>query len=313
MRNFIYGVDVGGTAIKIGLFTSAMQHIEKIELDTPKEDHNISIFNTILEGVQQLNQKHDLTFNDIEGIGVAVPCPIKEGFVVRCPNLSWYQINLTENFQKMLPEGVKVRFANDANIAALGERSMLYEAFDDVVMITLGTGVGGGVILSGEMVEGATGTGGEIGHMLVLDPSEVNEDCGCGSRGCLEQVAGTKGILSYTKKMIKKYPESILKDKAFTVKDVFDVAKEKDPAGLATFERVTDYLARALAIIAVVIEPQIFIIGGGVSKAGNFLVDNIQEKYKAYARFDTDNIKFALAVTGNDAGIIGAALMIKES
>ncbi len=310
MRNFVYGVDVGGTAIKIGLFSCAMHHIEKIELDTPKKDHDTSIFDTIIKGIKRLNDRNGLTFNDIKGIGVAVPCPIKNGYVERCPNLSWYKIHLNENFQKWLPEGVKVKFANDANIAALGERSMLYEAYEDVVMVTLGTGVGGGVILGGQMIEGARGSGGEIGHMYVYETEDV---CGCGSRGCLEQVAGTKGILSYTAEMIKHHPDSVLKGKSFTVKDVFDAAKDGDQAASLTFERVTDYLAKALAGIAVIIEPEIFIIGGGVSKAGDFLLNAIQEKYKKYARFDTGKIKFALAVTGNNAGIIGAALMIKES
>lgn len=312
MRNFVYGIDVGGTAIKIGLFTCAMQHIEKMELVTPKEDQNTKVFDVILEGIDKLNQKHQLTFNDIAGIGVAVPCPIKDGYVDRCPNLAWFQIDLTESFKKRVPEGVKVKFANDANIAALGERSMLYETYNDVVMVTLGTGVGGGVILDGKMIEGASGSGGEIGHILVFDPQEIDYDCGCGKRGCLEQVAGTRGILTHAKQMTLKYPQSILKDKEFSVKDVFDAAKASDEAALETFNRVTDYLAKALSMIAMVIEPQVFIIGGGVSKAGQFLLDAIQEKYKTYARFNTDRIKFALAVTGNDAGIIGAALMIKE-
>ncbi len=313
MRNFLYGVDVGGTAIKIGLFSCAMQHIEKLELETPTEEHETKIFETITQGIRILNEKNGLTFDDIVGIGVAVPCPIKNGYVERCPNLDWYKINLNENFKKWVPKEVKVRFANDANIAALGERSMLYESYEDVVMVTLGTGVGGGVIIGGEMVEGARGSGGEIGHMLIVDPSEVDFDCGCGSRGCLEQIAGTRGILSYAQKMIEKYPDSILIGKKFTVKDVFDAAKANDKAASATFERVTEYLARALAIIAVIIEPEIFIIGGGVSKAGDFLLQSIEKKYKEKARFDTDKIRFALAVTGNNAGIIGAALMIKES
>lgn len=313
MRNFIYGVDVGGTAIKIGLFTCTMQHIEKIELDTPKEDHDTSVFNTILAGVNELNQKHHLTFNDIAGIGVAVPCPIKDGYVERCPNLAWYKIDLTANFRKYVPEEVKIKFANDANIAALGERSMLYEAYQDVVMVTLGTGVGGGIILGGHMLEGASGFGGEIGHMLVFDPKEVDYDCGCGSRGCLEQIAGTKAILTHVKSMCEIYPDSILNRDKVTVKDVFDAAKNGDKAGLATFNRVTDYLAKAFAMIAMVIEPEVFIIGGGISKAGNFLLDTVKDKYQKLARFETGKIKFALAVTGNNAGIIGAALMIKES
>ncbi len=310
MRNFVYGVDVGGTAIKIGLFTIGMHHVEKIELNTPKEDHDTSVFDMIIEGINILNQKNGLKFNDIVGIGVAVPCPIKGGYVEKCPNLSWYQINLTENFKKWVPEGVIVRFANDANIAALGEKSMLYDMFSDVVLVTLGTGVGGGVIVDGHMIEGARGSGGEVGHMKVF---ETNEVCGCGSSGCLEQIAGTKGILNYTKDMIEAHPESVLKGKEFTVKDVFDAAKQGDKAAMYTFERVTDALALALANIAIVIEPEIFIIGGGVSKAGNFLLESIQEKYKKIARFNTGEIKFALAVTGNNAGIIGAALMIIES
>ncbi len=310
MSKYVYGIDVGGTAIKIGLFSYQMNHIEKIELDTPKKDHDTAIFDTIFKGLTTLNRKHNITFDDIYGVGVAVPCPIKNGYVERCPNLSWYKINLTENFKKWLPEGVKLRFANDANIAALGERSMLYDTYEDVVMVTLGTGVGGGVILQGEMIEGARGSGGEIGHMKIYDTDEV---CGCGSTGCLEQIAGTKGILTYTKKMIKDNPDSLLNDKDFTVKDVFDAAKAGDKAAMLTFDRVTNYLAKALSVIAVIIEPEVFIIGGGISKAGNFLLDAIEKKYKTYARFDTDKIKFALAVTGNNAGIIGAALMIKAS
>lgn len=313
MRNYLYGVDVGGTTIKIGLFASDMKHLGKVELKTPSANHDTAIFDTILEGIKQLNTDNQLTFDDIVGIGVAVPCPIKEGYAEKCANLDWYQINLTESFKKRVPKEVKVRFANDANIAALGERSMLTEMFDDVVMVTLGTGVGGGVILGGKMIEGARGAGGEIGHMMVIDPKALDFDCGCGARGCLEQIAGTKGILLHAKQMIEQHPDSMLSGKTLTVKAVFDAAKAGDVAAMKTFDRITDYLARALSTVAVIIEPEVFIIGGGVSKAGQFLLDAIQTKYKKYARFDTGKIKFALAVSGNDAGMIGSALMIKQS
>jgi glucokinase len=302
MNKYIYGVDVGGTFLKIGLFThESHKLIDSKEVETPHENHEISIFQEIIKTINKINIEHNIVMNDVLGIGLAIPCPTKNGYVSTCANLNFCNIDLIQEFRALLPKHVVVTVGNDATLAALGENNSLETPYENAVLITLGTGVGGGVILNSNIIEGKTGLGGEIGHVKVFDTNEV---CGCGAHGCLEQVCGTKGILTYALEQ-KNKGGSILKD-GFTVKDVFDAAKQNDIAALNTVNRVAEYLAIAAVNIAVTIEPEVFIIGGGVSKAGDFLLDLIVYYFKKHARFNTGDIKFILASTGNDAGMIGS-------
>lgn len=302
MNQYIYGVDVGGTFIKIGLFSIDKSIlILKKEVPTPKDDHVKTIFDTIYQEMNRMNASENISMDDVFGIGLAIPCPTKNGYVSTCANLDFCEFDLVENFHQILPDHIVVKVGNDATLAALGENKSLIKPYDSAVLFTLGTGVGGGIILNSQIIEGKTGLGGEVGHIKVFETDEV---CGCGAHGCLEQVCGTKGILDFAAKQ-KQQIGSILNDQ-FTVKDVFDAAKAKDQAAINTVNRVAEHLAIAAVNLAITIEPDVFIIGGGISKAGNYLLDLIETYYKKHSRFNTGDIPFLLATTGNDAGMIGA-------
>lgn len=301
---YTFGIDVGGTNIKLGLF-SVMPFVllEKREIITPRLDHTISIFKTILEHINELLCKYLIDDNNVIGVGLAVPCPVKDGFISVCPNLQWSNLNVIESMKQWLPPHYRVVVSNDANIAAYGENYTLDRPFKNAIFYTLGTGVGGGIIANGQIVEGRTGSGGEIGHMPIF---ETDETCGCGKKGCLEQVCGTKGILNYAR-FLSKNINSTIDFSNLSVKAVFDAAKNNDEIGLKALDRVAYYLAQSASILAVSLDPDIVIIGGGIAKVGQILIDRITYYYQKNARFGTHDVPFVLAKTGNDAGIIGAA------
>lgn len=310
MSKYVYGIDVGGTSIKIGLFNmETMNIIRDFEVETPKFDHKDSIFETIYQSIISNNETYNISMNDISGVGIDVPCPVKKGYVHKCANLNLNDTDLITSMKKYLPDHVELIAANDATIAAFGENASLKKPYDNAVLITLGTGVGGGVILDGVIVEGATGLGGEIGHIRVYDEDE--KICGCGSKGCLEQICGTAGILNYTRDLLVSNT-SILDKNQLTVKAIFDAAKQGDDVALKTVHRVAKYIGIAASILSIINEPDVFIIGGGVSKSGKFLIDLIEMYYKENARFTTGEIPFKLASTGNQAGIIGSAMLVKS-
>ena len=310
MKEYVYGIDIGGTNIKLGLFLLPdMQLLAVKETETPKHHQEISIFERIESSIKDMNSENKIEFLQVRGVGAAVPCPVKNGHVDKCPNLNWNQLDIILAFNKILPEHVRVAVSNDATLAAYGENQVLDKPFKNAVFYTLGTGVGGGVIINGEILEGASGLAGEIGHMRVYEGE--TETCGCGSQGCLEQICGTAGILNYAKKLSLTLKSSI-NIHNISVKAVFDAAKTGDAVGLQVINRVAEYIAISASIIAVILDPDVFIIGGGVSKAGDFLIDLIVHHYKKHARFSSYNIPFILASTGNNAGIIGAAYLIRK-
>ena len=302
--NYTFGIDIGGTNIKVGLFTiSNFSLVEKREVPTPKENHMESIFVESKRVMMEILEHQHLTLEDIHGVGFAVPCPVKDGYVIKCPNLNWNQLDIVKSVKNLLTPHIEVVVSNDANIAAYGENYSLDTPLQNAVFYTLGTGVGGGIIIDGKIVEGRTGAGGEIGHMPIFEGKEI---CGCGKTGCLEQICGTKAILSYAKELSAKYDSSI-DFSHLTVKAVFDAAKQNDQIGSLVLDRVANYIALSASKLAVSLDPDIFIIGGGIAKAGNILIEKIEQHYQKYARFGTIDVPFVLAKTGNDAGIIGAA------
>jgi len=310
VRKYVYGIDVGGTNIKIGLFDSfSMTIVEKLEIITPKEDQETSIFQAIYSSISSINRAKDINYSEVEGIGLAVPCPVKNGYVERCPNLKWNQFDIEAQMRPLFPEHITIRVSNDATVAAYGENMVLKKPYNNAVFYTLGTGVGGGIIIDGKILEGGSGLGGEIGHMKMFDGA--TEDCGCGSRGCLEQICGTAAILNYAKELAT-VESTILDTNELSVKAVFDAAKAGDKVALKVINRVAEYIATSASILAVVLDPEVFIIGGGISKAGDFLIELIQKHYQKNARFSTGSIPFILAKTGNDAGITGAAYIAKK-
>jgi len=244
------------------------------------------------------------------GVGIGVPGPITEdGTVLKCANLGWDIFNVNEKMSALT--GLKVSSANDANVAALGEMWMGGgKGYKDIVMVTLGTGVGGGVILNGKIVAGSNGGGGEIGHMTVN--LHETEACGCGKHGHLEQYASATGIVRLAKKrLLDPSVATSLRDIAsITAKDIFDHAKSGDTVALELVEELCRYLGLALSHVAAAVDPQVFVIGGGVSRAGSMLLDVISKYYNENIIFALAGKEFRLAELGNDAGIYGCAKLV---
>ncbi|PKK88391.1 MAG: glucokinase [Tenericutes bacterium HGW-Tenericutes-7] len=311
MNKYIYGVDIGGTNIKFGLFLLPnMDLVYTYETQTPVVNQEASLFSEIISSIQIINNENHILMTDVLGIGMAVPCPVKNNFVEHCPNLNWEHINISDRLKKFLPPHIIVSVSNDATIAALGESQSFDKPYHSVVFYTLGTGVGGGIIIDGKIHEGHSGFGGEIGHMIVTnDPNAVT--CGCGSKGCLEQVCGTAAIFRSVRELAKTEKTSLNLDE-LTVKSVFDHAKNGDSVSLQVVNNVAEYIAISASALAVIVDPEVFIIGGGVSKAGEFLLKLIESHYQKHARFSTDKIPFLLAKSGNNAGFIGAAYHVKK-
>lgn len=245
----------------------------------------------------------------IVGIGLGVPGPVMEdGTVLQCVNLGWGEFNVENAMAKLT--GFPVKAANDANVAALGEQWQGGgKGCRDLVMVTLGTGVGGGVIIGGKIISGNNGAAGEIGHMNVLLPEDTIGVCGCGNHGCLEQIASATGLVKLADRMLAECEEpSILRElKKLTAKDVLDAAKADDLLAERIVDKMTCYLGKTLASVSAVVNPEVIVVGGGVSKAGPYLINCIQKYFLEYAFHAIRSTRFELAVLGNDAGMTGAA------
>ena len=312
MDKYCFGVDLGGTTVKIGLFSIEGQLQDKWEIPTRTENHGAEILSDIAASIQSRMDTGHLSNEQVTGIGFGVPGPVlNENIVQGCVNLGWGNVRVADELSALT--GLKVKAANDANVAALGEQWQGGgKGFQNLVMFTLGTGVGGGIIQNGRIISGANGAAGEIGHMVIVDSDEVVGTCGCGHRGCLEQVASATGIVNLTeKKLAECSQDSVLREiSPLTAKDVLDAAKAGDALAEQAAENMMKQLGRAAAYIACVVNPDIFVIGGGVSKAGEYLIEGISRYYKDYAFHASADTKFALASLGNDAGMIGAAGMV---
>lgn len=311
LMKYYFGVDVGGTTIKIGFFDGDGNILDKYEIPTRKEDKGSFIISDIADSIKDSLNKQKLSEEDLDGIGIGVPGPVTdEGVVLGCVNLGWGTVNVPLEMRKHIDVMCKV--GNDANMAALGEMFRGGGAgFDNVVMVTLGTGVGGGIIIDGKIINGVNGAAGEIGHMPVVYDEEMPL-CNCGKRGCLEQVASATGIVNTTKKLLRTTTEySELKSKeTFDAKDVFDAAKAGDKVAGEAVMLLANYLGTALAYVSCVVDPDIFVIGGGVSKAGNMLIEKVMDVYKEKAFRPSKNTRITLATLGNDAGMYGAVKLV---
>ncbi len=295
------GVDIGGTQVKIG-FVNNLDIIYKYAINTNKE----TLFSDIAESIKSELKKLNLEESDIEGIGFGLPGNVIDGYINFLPNVGIKNYDIYETMMKYFP-GIKLASGNDATVAALGESMVNH--LDNAVFVTLGTGVGGGIVINGEVIYGVHGASGEFGHMRIDEKHLYH--CTCGRDGCLETIASATGIVRLANEYLSQYPDSVLnKMPKFSCKDVIDGAKEQDSLCLKVFNEACDALGKALAGVAVVVDPDCFIIGGGVSKAGEFLLDGINEAYKKYAHYAVRDISFKLATLGNDAGILGAALLL---
>jgi len=313
---YCFGIDIGGTTVKCGLFTVEGQLIDKWEIVTDKSEQGKKILRDVAVAVADKMQERSICAEDVEGLGVGVPGPVLLQSVVKgCVNLGWAEYNVKEELERELKCALDGKYfpvlvENDANVAALGE---LWQGTGkgnrSLVMVTLGTGVGGGIVLDGKILSGATGAAGEIGHMPVL--YDEPEMCNCGKKGCLEQIASATGIVRHAKRLLANTDKvSVLRKEDLTAKDVFDGFKVGDELAGVIVNDVCDCLATALAHITCVVNPEVIVIGGGVSKAGNILTDTVTKYYKEKAFHACRDTKIVLATLGNDAGIYGAAGLV---
>lgn len=306
---YCLGVDIGGTTVKIGIFTEDGEIYEKWEIPTVKDNRGENILPDIAKSIDEKFREHGIAKETVKGIGVGVPAAvIGDGEVRQTANLGWDSKEVRRELEELTRLSVKVE--NDANVAALGE---MWKGggvgHENMIMITLGTGVGSGVIINGKIYSGAHGGAGEAGHICVnYDESDT---CGCGKRGCLEQYASATGIVRLAKKCLEKNTkDTILKPEGNTAKDVWDAVKAGDKVAIEIAEEFGKYLGRGLADLAVALDPEIFVIGGGVSKAGDILISYVEPVFKSMVFFASREIKFGMAELGNDAGIYGAAKMV---
>ncbi len=312
MANYVFGVDVGGTTVKLGLFDIQGNVIEKWEIPTRTENGGQNILPDIAAGIHAKMKEKGISKEDVAGVGVGVPGPVDgEGIVHRAVNLGWGEVDLKKELTDLLGD-MRVEGGNDANVAALGEMwKGGGHGHKNLVAVTLGTGVGGGIIINGKIMTGAKGAGGEIGHIHVED--NETEACGCGNYGCLEEYASATGVTRLAKRMLKASDKpSALRQGEISAKAVFDAVKQGDELAIEVAKQFGEYLGKGLGIVAGVIDPEIFVIGGGVSKAGEVLFDYIRPPYERTAFHACRNTKFALATLGNDAGIYGAAKMVLD-
>ncbi len=308
MKN-CFGVDIGGTSVKMGLFQEDGKLIEKWSIKTRTECEGEQILPDVAASIQQKMKEHGLLPNDVQGVGLGIPAPVKEDGIVRgTANLGWKYKEVKKELESLT--GLTVKTGNDANMAALGEMWLgAGKGHENLVMVTLGTGVGGAIIFDGKCVSGGHGAAGEIGHVCVNE--KETQVCGCGRKGCLEQYASATGIARMARQKIsREKTNSILKENDVNAKKVFDAVKAGDEMAKAVAEEFGKYLGYALANIVVVCDPTIIIIGGGVSKAGEILLPYIEKPFREKVFFANEKTEFALAKLGNDAGICGAARLV---
>lgn len=312
MSQYVFGVDIGGTTVKLGLFDVKGIFLEKWEIPTRTEESGSHILSDVAESIKAKMDEKQIQAEDVAGVGVGAPGPIDSaGVVHKAVNLGWDTFSIKVTLEEILH--VPVMAGNDANVAALGEMwKGGGQGSKDLIVVTLGTGVGGGIIIDGKMLTGAVGAGGEIGHIHVED--NETEYCGCGNVGCLEQYASATGITRLANRRLQESSkDSILRGQEVSAKAVFDAVKEKDELAMEVAEEFGRYLGNGLAVVADVVNPEAIVIGGGVSKAGEILMDYIKPYYEKNVFHGSRDVKFSLATLGNDAGIYGAAKLVLDA
>ena len=313
MKEYAFGIDLGGTTAKVGLFHTSGELLEKWEVPTDTSNGGEKILPNLAANVKAKMEEKLLNEEQIVGVGIGVPGPVvKDSYIpIICANLGGFgKLDVAQTLSDLL-DGIPVKVGNDANIAALGELWMgTAKGCRNMVMVTLGTGVGGGVIVNGSVICGEHGAGGEIGHITV-NPHET-EHCGCGKQGCLEQYSSATGIVRCMKKLLAENSDPcVLRDRDFTAKDVIDAARSGDALAVRELNDCADALGLALSSIAATVDPEMFLLGGGVSRAGDILVDAVQAAYRKYSFSAIRDIPVKIASLGNDAGICGAVRLVK--
>lgn len=299
----IFGIDIGGTDIKIGKFYDN-ELVFKTTIRTDTSENGSNIFNEIFAKIDELTGLDELI-----GIGMGVPGPVLNKSIVSSKNLGWDKLNVLEIVKERYPN-IAVAILNDANAAALGEMvkggAVGYHSF---LFITLGTGIGGGIIIDDEIVEGNTGSAGEIGHIRVGFNNE--RLCKCGLYDCVEQYSSATGIVK-TANNLRIGRNTKLNEVEVTSKNIFDLAKIGDEVALEAVNNFIEKLATALAAVTNTVNPEVIVVGGGVSKAGMFLLDRLEKRFNELCFFSVRGTKFALAKLGNDAGMYGTNYMVRK-
>ncbi len=306
---YVFGVDIGGTTVKMGFLTSEGELLEKWEIPTDRSNNGANILSDVAASIDSKITEKGIDKADVIGVGAGVPGPVdSNGIIHSAANLGWGVFNASEEFSRLT--GLKAMVGNDANVAALGE---MWKGggvgYKDIVMVTLGTGVGGGIIIDGKILTGALGAGGEIGHIHVRDGEE--KACGCGNHGCFEQYCSATGVSNLAKKHFEKYNgTTVLTKEDLSAKAVFDGVKAGDALSKEIAEEFGECLGKGLSVIATIINPEAIVIGGGVSKAGQVIIDYTMPSFKENVFSDCGKLKMLLATLGNDAGMYGAARLV---
>ena len=290
-----FGIDLGGTTVKIAYFDETGNMLDKWEIPTVTANNGAQILPDIAASIRTFLDSNNIADTAVLGIGIGVPGPVNgKGVVNKCVNLGWGVFSIADELSKLT--GFPVKAGNDANVAAMGE----YwkgggQGCENMAFVTLGTGVGGGIVIDGHLLHGTHGAGAEVGHM-VLNPKETAV-CGCGKRGCVEQYCSATGLVRLAG---LKGMENV------SCKDIFDAGKDGDKLALEVLEQYYDYMGQFLGSLCSVVDPEVVVLGGGVTKAGDILLQGVEPYFRKYVFHGVDNISFQLASLGNDAGAYGA-------
>jgi len=311
--SFVYGVDVGGTSVKIGLFSGEGELIEKWSVPTRTENNGEAILPDIAASIDAKSKEKGIADGEILGVGLGLPGPVDDKGVIRkAVNLHWHDtFNVEEKLAACFKGRLKVKAGNDANVAALGEAWMgAGKGYKNIVMVTLGTGIGGGVIINGQIVTGTWGAAGEIGH--IYTGADTKEPCNCGNRGCLEQFASATGIVRLLKEELENNPDepTEMRDRPLDSKNMWEAVKNGDRLSIRVAEKFGKYLGTGLSVVAGVLNPEIIIIGGGVSMSGDVIMPYITKNFKEHVFHASGDTIFTRATLGNDGGIYGAAALL---
>jgi len=301
-----FGIDLGGTTVKIAYFDETGKMLDKWEIPTVTANGGSQILPDIAASIKQYMTGYNIPETAILGLGIGVPGPVNaKGVVNKCVNLGWGVFNISETLTSLT--GFPVKAGNDANVAALGEFwKGGGQGCDNMVFVTLGTGVGGGIVVEGNLLHGAHGSGAEIGHLVINREETV--PCNCGKYGCVEQYCSATGIVRMAKRYLESHdvPTALKNIDPLTCKDIFDAGKAGDEAANAILDQVYAYMGEFLGNICSTVNPEVVVIGGGVSKAGDVLINGIVPYFKKSVFHAASGAQFTLASLGNDAGAYGA-------
>ena len=308
------GIDLGGTGIKAGLVNEEGTIVARAECPTGVERGHEAVIADMAKLALDVIAKGGATLDEVKAVGIGLPGiqDPRTGHVPFCTNLYWHDVPVVELMQKVIDKPIYI--GNDATVAGLAESvAGVSKGYATSVFITLGTGVGGGIVIGGRPWSGFHGVGSEIGHI----PMDIGgEPCSCGNYGCLERYCSATAVIRMGKQMVLQHPDSLMYDlcggdvSKLTAKMVFDAAKELDDVAMKVFNHYVDYLCKAIYTIIAFLDPEMIVLGGGISKSGDFLLKAVRERIPRYLLFKTlPYSRVEIARLGADAGMIGAAML----